>query len=368
MSSIRRRRAAGNLLGCGDPQHHDGENNVYAKSCHWLAAFCLVAGVSSGACGQSVQDFYKGKQVRLISGHPVGGDYDVGARFLAKHLQRHIPGQPAVIVQNMPQAASIVAANFIANVAPRDGTVIGSFSRNFASQAMMGQANIEADPRRFIWLGAYSLPSRVCVDWHTAPVKTPNDLFTHELIIAGGGAGSSLSILPSVLNHVLGTKFRVIEGYKGITDAALAIERGEVQGVCMSYAQFNNYQHLIAEGKLRILFHAEETPVPEISSVPSIYDYAKTDEQRQLLRFVFSSVEFGRPYVFPPDVPKDRVDAMRKAFAQVATDTEMLAEAGKIKMDMTFHAPEQLEKLVAALYATPPDLIETVKKLVPNLQ
>lgn len=192
-----------------------------------------------------------------------------------------------------------------------------------------------------------------------------NDLFTHELIIAGGGAGSSLSILPSVLNHVLGTKFRVIEGYKGITDAALAIERGEVQGVCMSYAQFNNYQHLIAEGKLRILFHAEETPVPEISSVPSIYDYAKTDEQRQLLRFVFSSVEFGRPYVFPPDVPKDRVDAMRKAFAQVATDTEMLAEAGKIKMDMTFHAPEQLEKLVAALYATPPDLIETVKKLVP---
>jgi tripartite-type tricarboxylate transporter receptor subunit TctC len=368
MSAIRRRRAAGNLLGCAGPRHRDGENNVYAKSCHWLAALCLVAGVSSEACGQSVQDFYKGKQVRLISGHPVGGDYDVGARFLAKHLQRHIPGQPAVIVQNMPQAASIVAANFIANVAPRDGTVIGSFSRNFASQAMMGQPNIEADPRRFIWLGAYSLPSRVCVDWHTAPVKTPTDLFTHELIIAGGGASSSLSIIPSVLNHVLGTKFRVIEGYKGITDAALAIERGEVQGVCMSYAQFNNYQHLIAEGKLRILFHAEETPVPEIASVPSIYDYAKTDEQRQLLRFVFSSVEFGRPYVFPPDVPKDRVDAMRKAFAQVATDAEMLAEAGKIKMDMTFHSPEQLEKLVAALYATPPDLIETVKKLVPNLQ
>ena len=151
MSSIRRRRAAGNLLGCGDPRHRDWENNVYAKSCHWLSSFCLVASVSSGACGQSVQDFYKGKQVRLISGHPVGGDYDVGARFLAKHLQRHIPGQPAVIVQNMPQAASIVAANFIANVAPRDGTVIGSFSRNFASQAMMGQANIEADPRRFIF-------------------------------------------------------------------------------------------------------------------------------------------------------------------------------------------------------------------------
>jgi tripartite-type tricarboxylate transporter receptor subunit TctC len=341
---------------------------VDAKSCRWLAALCLVIGVSSGASGQSVQDFYKNKQIRLISGHPVGGDYDVGARLLAKHLQKHIPGQPAVIVQNMPQAASIVAANFVYNLAPRDGTVIGSFSRNFASQAMMGQPNIEADPRRFIWLGAYSLPSRVCVDWHTASVKTPDDLFTHELIIAGGGAGSSLSIVPSVLNHVLGTKFRVIEGYKGINDASLAIERGEVQGVCMSYAQFNNYQHLIREGKLRILFHAEETPVPEIPNVPSIYDYATTNEQRQLLRFVFSSVEFGRPYVFPPDVPKDRVEAMRKAFAEVATDPEMLAEAAKTKMDMTFHSPAHLERLVESLYQTPPDLIETVKKLVPNLQ
>jgi tripartite-type tricarboxylate transporter receptor subunit TctC len=333
-----------------------------------LAALCVALGVVTGAQGQSAQEFYRGKQIRLISGHPVGGDYDVGARFLAKHLQKHIPGQPAVIVQNMPQAASIVAANFIANLAPRDGTVIGSFSRNFASQALMGQPNIEADPRRFVWLGAYSLPSRVCVNWHTAPVKTAADLFTQELIIAGGGAGSSLSIVPTVLNHVLGTKFRVIEGYKGITDAALAIERGEVQGVCMSYAQFNNYQTLIRDGKLRVLFHAEETPVPELPTVPSIYDYAKTNEQRQLLRFVFSSVEFGRPYVFPPDVPKDRVDAMRQAFAAVAKDPDMLAEAAKTKIDMTFHAPVHLETLVESLYQTPPELIETVKKLVPNLQ
>jgi tripartite-type tricarboxylate transporter receptor subunit TctC len=338
------------------------------KQTYRLAALCVALCMTSSASAQSVQDFYRGKQIRLISGHPVGGDYDVGARFLAKHLQKHIPGQPAVIVQNMPQAASIVAANFMHNLAPRDGTVIGSFSRNFASQALMGQHNIEADPRRFVWLGGYSLPSRICVNWHTAPVKTPADLFTQELIIAGGGAGSSLSIVPTVLNHVLGTKFRVIEGYKGITDAALAIERGEVQGVCMSYAQFNNYQTLIRDGKLRVLFHAEETPVPDLPAVPSIYDYAKTNEQRQLLRFVFSSVEFGRPYVFPPEVPKDRVDAMRQAFVAVAKDPEMLAEAAKIKMDMTFHSPEHLERLVESLYQTPPELIETVKKLVPNMQ
>jgi len=328
-------------------------------------AFALAIGAAASAHGQG--DFYRNKQVRLISGHPVGGDYDVGARFLAKHLVRHIPGQPAIVVQNMPAAASIAAANFLYNQAPRDGTVIGSFSRNFASQALMGQPNIESDPRRFIYLGGFSLPSRVCVNWHTARVKSPEDLFTQELIIAGGGLGSSLTILPTAINHVLGTKFRVVEGYKGINDAALAIERGEVEGVCMSYAQFNNYQHLIREGKLRILFHAEESPVPEIPQVPSIYRFAKTQEQRQLLRFVFSSVEFGRPYVFPPDTPAERVNIMRKAFADVAGDSQMLADAERAKVDMTFLPAAQLERLVQNLYQTPPDMIDTVKKLVPNL-
>jgi tripartite-type tricarboxylate transporter receptor subunit TctC len=338
-----------------------------AQASKLLITLVLACGVCAGAHAQA-PDFYKGRQIRLISGHPVGGDYDIGARFLAKYLPKHIPGQPTVIVQNMPQAASIAAANFAYNQAARDGTVITSFSRNFASQALLGQPNIEADPRRFVWLGAYSLPSRVCVIWHTASVKAPADLFTHELIIAGGGTGSSLSIVPTVLNHVLGTKFRVIEGYKGITDAALAIERGEVQGVCMSYGQFTNYEHLIRAGKLRILFHAEETPIAELPDVPSIYDYAQTNEQRQLLRFIFSSVEFGRPYVFPPDVPKARVEIMRKAFAEVAKDKDMQAEAARLKLDMSFHTPEHLERLVAALYETPPAMIEVVKKLVPNLQ
>jgi tripartite-type tricarboxylate transporter receptor subunit TctC len=331
------------------------------------AALFLICGTASSAYGQAV-DFYKGKQVRLIIGHPVGGDSDVGARFLAKYLQKHIPGHPTVIVQNMPQAATIAAANFVYGQAPRDGTVMGSFSRNFVSQALIGQPNITAEPQHFIWLGAFSFPSRVCVNWHTASVKSPEDLFSQELIVAGGGTGSSLSIIPTVLNHVLGTKFRIVSGYKGINDAALAIQRGEVQGVCMSYGQFINYEPLIREGTFRILLHAEESSPPEIPDVPSIYTFAKTDEQRQLMRFIFSGVEFGRPYVFPPGVPQDRVDTMRQALLQVAKDPEMLAEAEKLKLDMTYHSPSHLERLVQHLYQTPPDMIETVKKLVPNLQ
>jgi tripartite-type tricarboxylate transporter receptor subunit TctC len=268
----------------------------------------------------------------------------------------------------MPQAASITAANFLYSQAPRDGTVFGSFSRNVPSQARMGQANVSADPRLFNWLGATSLPSRVCVAFGSAPVKTPADLFTHELIVAGSGAGSSLSILPTVFNHVLGTKFRVIEGYKGTTEAVLAMERGEVQGVCATYGQFRIYEQLLREGKIRFILRAEEATIPELKDVPSIFDFAKTDAQRQLMRFVFSSVEFGRPYAMPPGTPKERVAVMRKAFADAVHDPELIAEADQLKLDMTYRSPEDLERLVTNLYETPPEMVETIRKLVPATQ
>ena len=180
----------------------------------------------------------------------------------------------------------------------------GSFSRNIVNDALTGESNVTADPRRFLWLGATSRPARVCVRWFTAPVKTPADLFTHEFIVGAAGATSSLAILPTVLNKVLGTKFNIVEGYQGMGDAMLAVQRGETQGMCASYAQFRIAEQLIHDGKLFFLLRAEEAPIPEIPDVPSIFDYAKTGEQRALMQFVFSSTEFGRPYVFPPDVPE----------------------------------------------------------------
>jgi tripartite-type tricarboxylate transporter receptor subunit TctC len=333
-----------------------------------IVALALVLGAASGAVAQGAQDFYKGKQIQLIVGYEAGNDYDIGARVLAKHLARHIPGQPGIIVQNMPQAASIVAANYLYVRAPRDGTVLGSISRNFASQALMGQQNITADPRHLTWLGATSFPGRICVAASTAPVKTPEDLFAHELIVGSIGAGASTSILPTVINRVLATKFRIIEGYRGTQDVILAIERGEVQGVCASFGQFRSHERLFRDGKLRIIFRAEETAMPEIPDVPSIFDYAKTTEQRRLMRFVFSSTEFGRPYVFPPEVPQERVEAMRDALAAAVKDPELTAEADKMKLDMTYRAPDHLERLVAHLYETPPATIETIRRIIPSLR
>jgi tripartite-type tricarboxylate transporter receptor subunit TctC len=320
----------------------------------------------SPATAQSVADFYKDKQIKIVIGNAAGGDYDIGGRILARHLGSHIPGNPTVVVQNMPGASTVTATNFLYNKAPKDGTVIGSFSRNIASQAVIGKMNIEADPRKFGWIGGSSLPSRVCMVSSKSGVTSPQDVFTREVIVAGSGAGSSLSIVPSALNNLLGAKFKVVEGYQGSGAAMLALERGEVEGICHTHGVFQSHHaQMVKDGVLKILFHVEEADFPDDPTVPSIYKFAKTDKQKQMLRFLFSSTEFGRPYVAPPGVPAERLAALRKAFADALKDPALIEEANKSSVDMTYRPPEELEKLVEALYATPKETIEELEKIVP---
>ena len=330
-----------------------------------ILAGCLVF-AALPAWSQSAEEFYKGKQLRLIIGNPAGGDYDLGGRTLARFMPAHIPGNPTIVVQNMPGASTIVATNHLYNVAAKDGTVFGSFSRNLASQAVLGRDTIKADPRQFGWIGGSSLPSRVCVVNASSPVKTFADVFNHEVIVGGSGAGSSLSIVPAVLNRVLGTKFRVVEGYKGSNDAVIAMERHETNGICHTYGSFQNaHAELIRDGKVRIILHAEEAAFTAVPNVPSVYDFAKTEEQKQLMRFAFSSVEFGRPYVFPPGVPADRLTVFRQAFKDTLNDPALKAEAAKLSLDMTYRPPEDLVKLVSQLYGTPKDLLKQAQELMP---
>ena len=314
---------------------------------------------------EDVARFYAGHPIHLVLGHPSGGDYDLGGRLLARYLGRHIPGNPAIVVQNMPAAASIVATNFMYSRAPRDGTYIGSFSRNIGNQAVLGQGNLEADPRKFFWLGAASLPSRVCLSAQGSGVSAIDDVFQREFVVAGSGAGSSLSIVPTVLNRVLGAKFRIVEGYAGPPDAWLAMERGEVEGVCNSINQFMSRIEEFRSGLVRIVLRAEETPLADFPNVPSIYDRVQTPEQRDLLRFVFSSVEFGRPYVLPPDTPMERALALRAAFEETLRDPELLAEAKTARIDMTPRPADELVSLLDKLYATPRQTLDAVAKLIP---
>jgi tripartite-type tricarboxylate transporter receptor subunit TctC len=320
----------------------------------------------SPAAAQSVADFYKDKQVKIVIGNAAGGDYDIGGRLLARFMGNHIPGNPTVVVQNMPGASTVTATNYLYNKAPRDGTVFGSFSRNITSQAVIGKMNIEADVRKFGWIGGSSLPGRVCMVSAKSGVKSAEELFTREVIMAGSGPGSSLSIVPIALNNVLGTKFKLVEGYQGSGAAMIALERGEVDGICHSHGVFQSHHaQMVSEGQLKILVHVEDTEFPEDPSVPSIYEFAKTEKQKQMLRFLFSSTEFGRPYVAPPGVPAERLAALRKAFADTLKDPALIEEAKKASVDMTFRPPQDLEKLAAALYATPKETIEELEKIVP---
>ncbi len=329
-----------------------------------LAPFLLLA---LPAQAETEAEFFKGKQIRMIVGFPAGNEYDLGARLLARHYSRHLPGAPGIIVQNMPQAASIVAANYMFTQAPRDGTAIGAVTRNIVNQALFGHPNLTADPQKMIWLGSTSFPGRICVVGQKAPVTNIAEIFTKELVFGSVGPGNSTNTLPTVFNHVLGARIKLIEGYRGTADVLLAIERDEVQGVCASNGQFRTVADSFRSGKLRVLFRAEEAKMADYPDAPSIYDFAKTDEQRQFMRFVFASTEYGRPYVLPPEVPAIRVATLRKALADAVADPELIAEAEKAQVDMAWRSPEDLERITAALYRTPPELIEAVKKLVPNL-
>jgi len=331
------------------------------------AALGLSLALSCAAHGQTAEEFYKGRQITMIVGYEVGNDYDIGARLMARYLSKELPGNPTIVVQNMQQASGVVAANYMALKAAKDGSVIGGISRNLPSQAMMKLPNIEADPRKFIWLGATSFPGRVCVASADAPVKTAADVFKTDLLTGAAGSGSSTDIVPTVIDRVVGARFKMVQGYRGAGDILIAIDRGEVHAVCMSLGQFRTSAQKFKEGKLRYLLRAEESPLPGID-VPSVYDFAKTEEQKQLMRFIFSSTEFGRPYLFPAGVPQDRVDYMRKAIERAVKNPELLAEAGKMKLDMVYRPPQHLEEVVKNLYDTPPATVEKAKEISPNLK
>lgn len=329
-----------------------------------VATVALLA--STGLHAQPAGEFYKDKQLRLIVANAPGGDYDLAGRLLSRHITRHISGGATIVVNNMPGAGTIIAANHLYNVAPKDGLVFGTFSRNLPSQAVLGRETIKFDPRLFGWLGGIGLPSRVCVVSATSSIKTADDVFTQELVVGGTGAGSTPSTVPKLLNNVLGMRMRIVEGYGSTSAAIQAVERGEVEGLCQTFSTFKNLRaHLLESGKVRVLFNTEATPFPYLPNIPSVFQYAKTDEQRQILTFVTSSVELSRPFVMPPGVPADRLALMRTAFAAALQDPLLVAEADKQKIDITYRAPDDLLRLIDSLFATPKDLLERAAELIP---
>jgi tripartite-type tricarboxylate transporter receptor subunit TctC len=317
------------------------------------------------AAAQSASDPFGGKPVTMIIGFGPGGGYDVWGRTVARHIGKHLPGKPNVVPQNMPGAGSLLAANHIYNSAPKDGSVIGIIARDVALAELTGMEGARFDARKMAWLGSPATETSVCIAFHTAKVKTAQDLFEKELIIGNTGPGTGTYTYPKALTGLLGMKFKLISGFPSSSDVFLAMERGEVEGICESLdSAVGKKPEWVKEKKINILFQGGAEPNQHIKEVPFILDLAKTPEDKQALLFLYAGQGIGRPFVAPPDLPADRLKMLRDAFDATMKDPEFVADAQRQKLELEPQSGAQLEALIKRLYETPKPIIEKVSQLV----
>ena len=329
-----------------------------------VAAICLVA--SAASAQDAVEAFYRGKTVTITVGSAVGGGYDTYARLVGRHLGRHIPGNPTIVVQNIPGAGSNKAASYVALQAPKDGTAIGAIQSGAILQPLISEQSIPHDPSKFIMLGSANRSVYLCVVRADAPVKSFQEAFEKEVIIGTSGEGATLREMPIMLINVLGVKLRIIGGYAGSREIIVAMERNEVQGMCgMDWSSLATQQrNWISSGFVRLLAQEDLQGHPEMNrmGVPLTISFAKTPEDRQVMEMIYSQNLFGRPYLVPPGTPPDRVAALCRALAAMLRDSALLADAERSGLDIGPMGGEELQALVARLYALPPRIIERAKQ------
>jgi tripartite-type tricarboxylate transporter receptor subunit TctC len=328
------------------------------------ASFVIAAitGLSMQAAAQTPERFYAGKSIDLVIGYPPAGSNDVYSRALARHLGKHIPGKPNVVPKNMPGAGSFLALANLYNVAAKDGTVIGLGAPTAALDEKLGSPGVRFKTADFNYIGRLDSLINIVFMWHTSPVKTVADAQRIESTLSGTGAGSTVSIYPTVMNNVLGTKFKLIMGYKGSAEAQLAVERGEVEGHSTSWTAVKvGHPDWRPSKKISILVQFSLNKHPELPEIPTVVELARNDEERAILRAVMNASEVGTAYFAPPGTPPDRVATLRRAFDATMKDPEFLADAQRTKITVNPLAGEELQKLVAEVSSLSPALLEKVR-------
>jgi tripartite-type tricarboxylate transporter receptor subunit TctC len=332
------------------------------------AGRCLLASVLLGVPvravqAQTVEEFYKGKTLSLIIPNAPGGSFDLYARLVASHLGRFIPGRPSIVPQNMPGAGGMQAANYLSGIAPKDGSVLSVLVPNITLAQVLGVQAIAYDTRKLNWIGRIVATTATMFTWHTSPTKTLADLKTRETLLATAGALSQAEIDSTMLNGVVGTKLKLIRGYKGSAEAALAVERGEADGTLMPW-EFIKSAHAdwLRDGKITIVTTYTLHGILERPDVHSVFELAQTPEQRSVLNLFLGSDEMGHPIAMPPDVPRDRVAAVRNALDVMVRDPDFLADAAQRKLDLLPGRADELERSVAAAFEATPAAIEIARK------
>lgn len=313
------------------------------------------------------EQFYAGKQMRLITHVGPASGYSIWARLVGTYLGRHIPGSPSIVVQNMPGGGGLKAVNYIYSLAPKDGLEIGAVNRLVPTMSIMGAAGANFDSSEFGWLGSPTSESNMCVVTKGSPIRNIDDLFNKETIVGTDGVGSGLHIFPTALNAVLGTRFKVIDGYKDSGDVLLAMDRGEIHGACQSVETLiRSRGDALRTGEWRAILQGGLARNADFPDVPFIIDYAKTPTQKQVLQFLYASQSFGRPYLTPPSLPAERLVALRKAFEDTMRDPDFLANAAKQQLKVSPISGTEIDRMIADLKAIPKDIIANVAKLTGN--
>jgi tripartite-type tricarboxylate transporter receptor subunit TctC len=333
------------------------------KCAMWASAAALAATLATqGARSAGVEDFYRGKTVSLLIGYSVGGGYDAYGRLLARHFGKHLPGNPNVVPQNMSGAGSLKAANYLYSVAPKDGSVIGTFSRSQGIAPLLDKA--EFDSTKFTWLGSVTDEVSLCVTRHDAPVKTFSELLVTPATFGSEGAGADPNIFALLYRNVFGAKIKIVTGYPGTNEIQLATERGEVDGLCgLSWSTLKGrYPHWLTGKKANILVQAGIKKQPELLDVPSASELAKQPDQRQILKLMLIGQAMARPFAAPPGIPADRKAALIAAFERTTKDPDFLAEAEKLNFEVNPVNADKLDALLAEAYAMPKDVIGKAAK------
>jgi tripartite-type tricarboxylate transporter receptor subunit TctC len=342
------------------------------RICRWreiALAACVTVALPSALVApgyaDEVEDFYKGQTIRVVIGHSAGGGYDLYARLLSKHLRKHIPGQPTIVPQNMTGAGGLRVTNYLYTAAPKDGTVIGTFSRSIPTMPLLAPPGT-FDARRFTWLGSMSGDTSLCLSGGKSAVKNWKDMLSKPLIMGGQAVGTDSDIYARLYKNVFGARIKIVSGYPGTTEITLAMERGEVDGICgLSWGTIKvSHPQWRKNKSVNFLLQAGLKANPELSDVPFAMDLIDDAAKKQILYLHFAPQAMGRPYAAPPDIPAARKAALIKAFDAVMKDPELLAEAAKLGMDIDPMAGSEIDALLAQIYATPPDVVAKAAQAV----
>jgi tripartite-type tricarboxylate transporter receptor subunit TctC len=326
-----------------------------------LVAGLLNAGV---AAADDVAAFYSGKSIELIIGYPPAGSNDIYGRIVAQHLVKYIPGTPRIIVRNMPGAGSLVAANHIYNRAPRDGSILGVVSAGIPLQAKLGQPQARFEPGKFPWIGRIQSSSSVTMVWHTSKIKSLEDVKATEVVLGATGAGSTGSLYPNVMNEVLKTKFKLVQGYKGTHEAMLAMERGEVEGHSTTWEAVKSVNmRWVNEGQVRILVQHGLSRNPDMPNIPTSVELTTNPDDRSVMRAIMGAAEVGKAYFTAPETPADRVAALRRAFDAMMKDPKFIEDVEKVHGEIAPMTGEQMQELIGELDTFPQSVIDRVRVL-----